>query len=234
VIEAVGVVVPAHNEEKLLAACLTALAKAGQAVDVPFYLLVVADACTDRTAAIARACGARVLDIQARRVGAARAAGMAELLRVTAPRDPAAVWLATTDADTVVPPGWLARQLSRAGQGWDVVLGTVTVADWAGHLPQVPVAFEAQYEFGDGPHPHVHGANLGIRGSAYLASGGFRPLRTAEDHALLAAATQADCSILRANDITVETSARRHGRAPSGFSQLLLTLAPDLGARIGA
>jgi glycosyltransferase involved in cell wall biosynthesis len=101
VIEAVGVVVPAHNEGKLLAACLTALAKAGRAIDVPFYLLVVADACTDRTAAIARACGARVLDIQARRVGAARAAGMAELLRLTAPSDPAAVWLATTDADTV-------------------------------------------------------------------------------------------------------------------------------------
>ena len=174
-IEAVGVVVPAHNEEKLLATCLTALTKAGRALGVPFYLLVMADACTDRTAAIARACGAQVLDIQARRVGAARAAGMTELLRLTAPRDPAAVL----------------------------------------------------YEFGDGPHPHVHGANLGIRGSAYLASGGFRSLRTAEDHALLAAATQAGCSVLRASDITVETSARKHGRAPSGFSQLLLTLAPD-------
>ena len=226
-IEAAGVVVPAHNEEKLLATCLTALTKAGRALGVPFYLLVMADACTDRTAAIARACGAQVLDIQARRVGAARAAGMTELLRLTAPRDPAAVWLATTDADTVVPPGWLVRQLTYADQGWDVVLGTVTVADWAGHPPQVPAAFDALYEFGDGPHPHVHGANLGIRGSAYLASGGFRSLRTAEDHALLAAATQAGCSVLRASDITVETSARKHGRAPSGFSQLLLTLAPD-------
>jgi SAM-dependent methyltransferase len=49
---------------------------------------------------------------------------------------PAAIWLATTDADTVVPPGWLRRQLSYAGRGWDVVLGTVEVADWAEHLPQ--------------------------------------------------------------------------------------------------
>jgi RNA polymerase sigma-70 factor (ECF subfamily) len=38
----------------------------------------------------------------------------------------------------------------------------------------------------------VHGANLGIRASAYLAAGGFPPLPTAEDHALLAAAIRAD------------------------------------------
>ena len=50
--------------------------------------------------------------IRARNVGAARAVGMAGLLRRTAATDPAAVWLATTDADTVVPPGWLRRQRS--------------------------------------------------------------------------------------------------------------------------
>jgi hypothetical protein len=150
---------------------------------------------------------------------------MAELLRLTAGADPSAVWLATTDADTVVPPCWLRRQLRYAGQGWDVVLGTVTVGDWDGHPPHVPAAFDALYEFGDGPHQHVHGANLGIRASAYLAAGGFRSLRTAEDHALLAAATEAGCSVLQASDITVETSARRRARAPLGFSHLLRTLA---------
>jgi glycosyltransferase involved in cell wall biosynthesis len=224
-IEAAGVVVPAHNEETLLAACLIALKQAAAAVSVPVHVLVVADTCTDGTISAARACGARVVRIRARNVGAARAAGMAELLRLTAASDPSAVWLATTDADTVVPPGWLQRQLRYASQGWDVVLGTVTVADWDGHPPHVPAAFDALYEFGDGPHPHVHGANLGIRSSAYLAAGGFRPLRTAEDHALLAAATEAGCPVLQASDITVETSARRRARAPQGFSHLLRTLA---------
>jgi hypothetical protein len=138
-------------------------------------------------------------------------------------------WLATTDADTVVPPGWLRRQLGYAGQGWDVVLGTVTVTDWAGHPPDVPAVFEAMYDFGDGPHPHVHGANLGIRASAYLAAGGFRPLRTAEDHALTAAATQAGCQVLQAGDIAVETSARRQARAPRGFSHLLRSLTREPG-----
>ncbi|HET9972886.1 MAG TPA: glycosyltransferase, partial [Streptosporangiaceae bacterium] len=233
-IAAAGVVVPARNEEELLPACLAALRQAAGAAGVPVRLLVVADACTDATAAVAAAAGAEVIRIQARNVGVARAAGMSRLLRRREGTDPAATepattrlaetWLATTDADTVVPPGWLCRQLGYAGQGWDVVLGIVTVTDWAGHPPHAPAAFEARYEFGAGPHPHVHGANLGIRASAYLAAGGFRPLRTAEDHALLAAATEAGCQVLQAADITVETSARRQARAPRGFSHALRAL----------
>jgi glycosyltransferase involved in cell wall biosynthesis len=225
VIEAVGVVVPAHNEETLLPACLTALRRAAQRLSVPVHLLVAADSCTDRTAEVARACGVRVVRIRARSVGTARAAGMTELLRLGVGLD---LWLATTDADTVVPPRWLQRQVEYADQGWDVVLGTVTVADWSEHPPHVPAAFAARYGFGDGPHPHVHGANIGIRASAYQAAGGFQPLRTAEDHALLAAVAEAGCSVLQAEDVTVETSARRHARAPHGFSHLLRTLQRQL------
>jgi len=243
-----GVVVPAHDEAELLPACLAALRSAADVAGVPVRLLVVADACTDATAAVAAAAGAEVIRIRARNVGAARAAGLARLLQ-TEGTDPAATelattgpattgpattglaatWLATTDADTVVPPGWLRRQLGYADQGWDVVLGTVAVTDWAGHPPHAPAVFEARYEFGAGPHPHVHGANLGIRASAYLAAGGFRPLRTAEDHALLAAATEAGCQVLQAADITVETSARRQARAPRGFSHALRVLAAEPG-----
>ena len=102
----------------------------------------------------------------------------------------------------------------------------MTVTDWSEHPPQVPIAFGARYESGGRPHPHVHGANLGIRASAYLAAGGFTPLRTAEDHALVAAAARAGCSVLRASDIPVRTSARRQARAPIGFGHLLRTLAP--------
>jgi hypothetical protein len=221
------VVVPAHNEEQLLPACLAALADAVRAVPIPVDVLVVADACTDGTAAVAAACGVPVISIGARNVGAARAAGMAELMRRTAAADLSAVWLATTDADSIVPPGWLRRQLRYAGQGWDLVLGTVAVTDWTGHPPHAPAVFAAQYDSGPGPHPHVHGANLGIRASCYLTAGGFRPLRTAEDHRLLAAATEAGCSVLQAGDITVQTSARRQSRAPHGFGHLLRTLFPQ-------
>jgi glycosyltransferase involved in cell wall biosynthesis len=229
-IAAAGVVVPAHDEEALLPACLAALRLTASALHVPVRLLVVADRCGDRTADVARAGGARVISIQARRAGAARAAGMGELLRLTPGTDPSAIWLATTDADTVVPPGWLRRQLDYADAGWDVVLGTVTITDWDGHPAHVPVAFAERYAFSGPHHPHVHGANLGIRASAYLAAGGFRPLRTAEDHMLLAAATEAGCAVVQARDITVETSGRRWGRAPRGFSNLLRTLADGCGS----
>lgn len=229
-IEAVGVVVPAHDEEALLPACLAALGRAARRLSLPVHLMVAADCCTDRTAAVARACGAGVIRLSARCVGAARAAGMAELLRLTVGPDRAATWLATTDADTVVPPDWLQRQVEYADQGWDVVLGTVAVADWSEHPPDVPAAFAARYQFGDRPHPHVHGANIGIRASAYQAAGGFQPLPTAEDHALLAAVAEARCSVLRAADVTVQTSARRNARAPHGFSHLLRTLQRQLSS----
>jgi len=179
---------------------------------------------------VARTGNAEVISLQARRVGAARAAGMRELLRLTSGSDPSAVCLATTDADTVVPPGWLPRQLEYANAGWDVVLSTVTLADRDSHPLHVPAAVAERYAFPGPRHPHVHGANLGIRASAYLAAGGFRPLRTAEDHALLAAATEAGCPVVQAGDITVETSGRRLARAPRGFGSLLRTLADRRGS----
>jgi len=78
----IGVVVPAHNEEALLKPCLIALAEAschplldGEAVRI----VVVLDACDDRTGVIAHAHGAQTLSVSARNVGIARAAG-ADLL----------------------------------------------------------------------------------------------------------------------------------------------------------
>ena len=90
-IAAAGVVVPAHNEQTLLPACLAALRRAASALQVPVHLLVVTDMCSDLTAAVARAEGAQVISIRARRVGAARAAGMRELLRLTSGSNPSTV-----------------------------------------------------------------------------------------------------------------------------------------------
>ncbi|MFI5066155.1 MAG: hypothetical protein ACHP9Z_19565 [Streptosporangiales bacterium] len=51
-------------------------------------------------------------------------------------------------------------------------------------------------------------------------------LRTAEDHGLVNALSAAGGKILRTTAVSVVTSARRHARAPHGFSHLLSTLAP--------
>ncbi|HXS66051.1 MAG TPA: glycosyltransferase [Streptosporangiaceae bacterium] len=227
-IKSVGITVPAHNEEDLLPACLDALRLAAQAVaGLTVQTIVVADDCADRTAAAALRRGVSVISVRAKAVGAARAAGMNELLRRFSGIDPRDLWLATTDADTTVPRFWLERQLSHADQGWDAVLGTVTVADWEDRPAHLLTSFAAHYEFGDAAHPHVHGANLGIRASAYVDVGGFSHLATAEDHALVEALAAAGVSALRAADIEVTTSARCDARAPHGFSHLLTKLAAD-------
>ena len=234
-VAAVGVVIPAHDEEDLLPSCLAAVRLAAAPLaGIPVHVVVVADACTDRTAGLARAGGAAVLAIEARNVGTARAAGVAEVLRRTGPVDPATVWLATTDADTLVPPGWLTRQLSYAEDGWDAVVGTITVNDWRQYPAEVPPLFQQLYRTaspaGGAAHPHVHGANLGFSAAAYLAAGGFGPARTAEDHALVNALAAAGRRVLRTTTVSVVTSARRRARAPHGFSQLLGSLAAAVEA----
>lgn len=224
-IEAVAITVPAHNEEGMLPSCLAALRQAAATGATPVHTVVVADTCADGTARLAREAGASVVEISARNVGAARAAGMRAALRRLPGLDPTQIWLATTDADTLVPTCWLSRQIQYAGRGWDAVLGTVTVTDWAGRPASLAAVFAAHYGHSTGTHQHIHGANLGVRASAYLAAGGFQALQTAEDRALLESLGSAGCSILPVTDIAVETSARRQARAPRGFSHLLGRLA---------
>ena len=224
-IRAVGVIVPAHNEQDLLPACLAALRRAARALrGTPVHLVVVADACRDRTAGVARRSGASVVTINVRSVGAARAAGARDVLRQTGHLDPASVWLATTDADTLVPPCWLRQQARYASQGWDAVAGTIRVADWSGYQPGTRSLFRRRYGGGAGLHSHVHGANLGFRASAYLKAGGFPAVPTGEDHALVAALTADGSRILRTRALPVVTSARREARAPHGFGHYLAEL----------
>jgi glycosyltransferase involved in cell wall biosynthesis len=72
-----SVVVPAHNEEALLARGLTAIAAAAEQAPSGVEVIVVANRCTDATAEIARSSGASVLDNDARNIAAVRNAGAA-------------------------------------------------------------------------------------------------------------------------------------------------------------
>ncbi len=215
----IGVVVPAHNEEELLPGCLAALRSAAAAVDVPVHVLVVLDACTDRTAEVAEQTA--VIKVWERSVGAARRAGFTRLVHEAGADR---VWLATTDADTQVPRSWLADQLAHARRGVDAVAGMVSVTDWRGHAPAVAERFRRLHPPITGHH-HVHGANLGMSASAYSAAGGFAPLAAHEDVALIAALKHTGYNVLHTADPPVITSARRHARAPAGFADFLIQLA---------
>ena len=207
------VVVPAHDEAELLPACLAALRVAVAAVVLAVEVVVVLDACTDASA-VAVPPWARAVVIEARCVGAARAAGFA------AAGVGAATWCASTDADSAVGPSWLAAQLDLAAAGADVVVGTVVPGGWADHPGGVRERFEASYERADG-HRHVHGASLGVRGSTYLAVGGFAALEAHEDVDLVARAGRAGAAVRWAGEaggMVVSTSTRTVGRAPQGFA----------------
>ena len=161
------VVVPAHNERERLPACLASVAAAADQVAVPVTVVVVLDACSDRSEdAIARP--VRALSVSGRNVGAARAAGFA----AAAPRSDARTWLATTDADSVVPTTWLADQAVHHRARMQGVVGTVSV-DWQQHSATTRRRYEGLYRVRDpGMHGHVHGANLGVRADAYWRVGG--------------------------------------------------------------
>jgi glycosyltransferase involved in cell wall biosynthesis len=218
----VGVVVPAHNEQALLPACIAGLLAAAAAVDVTVELVVVLDSCTDDSSRAAFP--AATVSVDARNVGQARRAGFDHLLQ----RRPTGIndretWLATTDADTIVPPDWLSRMLAHAAAGWTVVAGTVRVTDWTGHAERTRTYWQASYENYDGHH-HVHGANLGVRGDAYRLVGGMPAVALSEDVALVRALEAAGERVCRAGDLPVVTSARRQGRADGGFGAYLREL----------
>jgi glycosyltransferase involved in cell wall biosynthesis len=232
VIRHVAVVIPAANEEQRIGRCLAAVAAArrhlhhsgaGGAVRV----VVVLDGGHDRTGAIAAARGAQTVAIAAAGVGAARRAGAAAALDGAG--RPSELWLANTDADSQVPPTWLTAMMAEARRGAHLVLGTVLPGRDLG--PQARAEWHRRHHLRD-DHPHVHGANFGIRGDAYLALGGWPPLVTGEDAELARrAARTGHLRIVRTASAPVSTSARRDSRAPRGFSGYLRAID---AARAGA
>jgi glycosyltransferase involved in cell wall biosynthesis len=68
-------IVPAHDEEALIGRTLRAIDAAARPFGAPFEIIVVDDASTDATAAIAAAAAARVVPVALRQIAAVRNAG---------------------------------------------------------------------------------------------------------------------------------------------------------------
>jgi glycosyltransferase involved in cell wall biosynthesis len=226
-----GIVIPAHNEEACLPGCLAALHAAASHPGLqgePVLMHVVLDACDDGSEDVLkrwqrseqlRHPGSKVTlsysQIDKRKVGAARAAGANRLLHQ------GVRWLAFTDADTHVSPGWLVQQLAL---DVDVVCGSVAVDDWsphAGHAAMLRTHFAATYNDRDG-HRHIHGANLGVAADAYVKCGGFAPVPCHEDVYLVAALERIGARFAWSAAPRVVTSARTDARARDGFGDTIL------------
>ena len=227
-VRAVCVVVPVHDEEALLGRCIAALRHAvdlerSRAGAVSVEVVLVLDGCTDASASIARLSPFRVVEVSERRVGAARAtgveAGLAALREVSGTLPDAAVWIASTDADSVVPQHWVSSQLELAEQGADVVVGTVR-PDPTDLTARQRAAWSATHVPGRA-NGHVHGANLGMRADVYAAAGGYPPVDEHEDVVLVARARAAGARVVASDDAWVLTSGRQQGRTPGGYARYL-------------
>jgi glycosyltransferase involved in cell wall biosynthesis len=229
-----AVIVPAADEEDRIAECLNSINDARQrlleselAVE-RVEVVVVLDRCTDRTPVIVSdfsdADHVHVIASDARRVGAARRRGALRAMRGRLA--PERVWLANTDADSTVPADWLTGMVTAANDGFEVVLGTVVPGPELS--PPLREAWSAPHQLTE-DHPHIHGANLGIRGDTYLELGGWdEELSYNEDVDLASRAVAAPhIRILRTAAIPVTTSARVIGRTPNGFSSYIRHLRDD-------
>lgn len=210
----IGILVPAHDEAASVERCLQSIRRAalhpelhGEAVQV----VVALDSCSDATASICQQQRVDTVRLEARCVGVARAAAAAELL------GRGARWLASTDADSEVPPEWLVAQLEGR---CDAFCGLVDIATTSRTEKRLRRAFQKRQQWG-GDHGRIHGANFGVSAQAYLAAGGFAPLRCGEDVALVRRLQRLGATVRWAGAPIVMTSARLVGRATGGFSAYL-------------
>jgi len=226
-VDRVLVVIPVRDEADLLARQLAAVATAAAALrrtrpDVEVGTTVVLDSCRDASADVAAAfpdVGKVAVDMAC--VGAARRIGI-ERARIPPPTPADRTWVACTDADSEVPVHWLSAQLALAARGFDLVIGTVW-PDPSDSAPDRLVRWWGRHTLHD-DHPHVHGANLGFRLSAYDEVGGFRALTTGEDVDLVDRMRSSGVPWTAASRLPVLTSGRLAGRAPAGFADYLLSL----------
>lgn len=224
----ISFLIPAHDEERDLAATLAAIdtAVGARAHEV----VVVADACSDDTVAIARAAGARVVEVDVRQIAAARNAGAAVATGEL---------FVFVDADTRVTPALLAA-VERAVADGALGGGALVRFDrpwprWAHVL--LPLLTSLYFAFG-----LAAGCFVFVRRDVFAAVGGFDGALFAGEEVAFSRAVKrlarrrrrqgdrlAHFCVLRER---VETSARKL-RTHSGWSLLWLSVRLLLGGRRG-
>lgn len=238
----VAVCVPVRNEEQLLPGLLDSLARQVAVDDVTVSACFFLDGCDDDSAAV----------IDAARAHLSFAIHVAE-----APRPPEAtvgrarrramdLGLATldgmadgvllsTDADTVLAPDWISRNLAALRRA-DLVTGDIRqpAAEFCARHARVAAYFDRLHLLNQlldpvpwqarRAHHHAGAASMAFRVDTYRRLNGFPELARGEDMALVAAARHGGLRVRRDADVVVYTSMRREGRVEDGFAAHLEAL----------
>jgi hypothetical protein len=237
----VMVAIPARNEAERISTCLASLA--AQRGAPPFGVVVVANNCNDATASIARSfAGALAITVietmpppPLAHAGYARRLACEHAARLIAPDGV----LLTTDADTILPPDWIAANIA-ALAGVDAVAGRAVIdPDEARLIPSHLHALDAlecayaalldEIAALLTPLPHDpwprhdehSGASIAVRLPAYHAAGGVPAIPTGEDRALFAALAANGARIRHAPEVWVTVSGRLEGRAAGGMADTI-------------
>jgi glycosyltransferase involved in cell wall biosynthesis len=218
---ALWVVVPAHQEALRIGATLDALAAQH---DPDYHLVVVDNASTDATAAIARDFARRapfpvdVIGEPDKGVGCAVDTGFRYAI------GHGAVLLARTDADCLPHPGWTAAARARLEKGAAMVCGRID-ARRDEHGPLGRTAFRVLVAtaalFGRlrpthrrrrgylAPYRMHAGNNMAITARLYEAVGGMPRRPSPTDRLFLNRVRRHTADIVHARDMVVENSTRR-------------------------
>ncbi len=248
----VMVAIPVKDEVDRIGACLHALAAqrgANEAALPPFGVLLYVNNSTDGTADLARSLASGLtyplhvveatLPPEEASAGGARRRAMEDAARRLEESGGTGL-LMTTDADSRVPPHWIAATLAALEAGVDAVAGTVALDPREeAALPsalKARGALEARYEalvceLETRLHPNPHdpwprhpcesGASFALTLASYRAVGGVPVLALGEDRALAAALRGAGFRIRHAPDLVVITSGRLIGRASGGCADTM-------------
>lgn len=246
----VAVAVPARNEAATIGACLRALdTAAGNAARARVSVVVLVNNSDDATAAVARALplshiAVEVVEVELAPPQCHAGGARRRALDLCLPALPPSGVLMTTDADSRVGPGWIAANLAEIEADADAVAGVIALDDAArASLPAMPErALEWRLaslhaRLADLLDPRAHNpwpshiwawsASLSVTAAAYRRIGGLPSIPLAEDRALAEAIERHGLNLRRSHRPVVFTSARRAGRAPGGFAELLASYATN-------
>jgi hypothetical protein len=148
--------------------------------------------------------------------------------------------LLTTDADAIVPPDWVSRNLNALHQGVDIVCGRAVIdpieaAMIPTHLHDDDalecrlIALLDDFAWILDPEPHdppprhteASGASLAVSVEAFRRVGGIPALASGEDRAFVRALWMMDARVRHDPSIQVTVSGRIEGRAPGGMADAI-------------
>jgi len=250
------VIVPVRDEAETIESTLFALVHQvdfqGRPLDLNSYeVIVLANNCSDSSAAIARQFAAQyprfvlhIVEIELppaqAYIGRVRQLLMDEAYHRLIELGHNRGVIASTDGDTRVAFNWIAATLAEIRKGADAVSGRLLTerddralldvytracylrAVGYGYLSVELEAYIDPDPFDRLPRHHQHGgASLAVTAEMYAIAGGMPSVRTPEDVAFYQALIQVGARFCHSSQVRVFTSMRRQGRTDNGMANQL-------------